>query len=438
MAQGAPHARRHAPHQQRRRRDQLRDARLGPAAARLRRRQDPRAAGSIARRAKDGEKIVTLDGVERAARRPDAGHRRRRAAAGHRRRVRQRRRRGGRAHHRPGARGGQLQRPQHPAHRAAHAASAARPATASRRDSTRTSCPGASTWRRGCSPSCAAAPSRRARSTCGARRRRAPRLAYRPAKADALLGYAVPAQEQAGILRRLECAVDEGAASEAGGAPDAHRRPRVDGHAADVPPRPRARGRPHRGGRAHRRLRPGAGDAAAASHRPAASPGRSRCGAPCGAPWPAAASTRPSPTRSCAPDALDPLGLPAGDVRLAPVKLSNPMSVEQSVMRTMLLPGPRRGGAREHRPAQRPAQPLRASAACTCGTTDEPGAGARRRTRRRPAARAGGRRHRARRPAARPSNWTGRGRPTDFFTLKGVVEAALARRAPARRVRAAR
>src|SRR5674476_60609 len=40
-----------------------------------------------------------------------------------------------------------------------------------------------------------------------------------------------------------------------------------------------------------------------------------------------------------APDALDPLGLPEGDVRLAPVRLSNPMSVKQSVMRTMLLPG---------------------------------------------------------------------------------------------------
>ena len=40
-----------------------------------------------------------------------------------------------------------------------------------------------------------------------------------------------------------------------------------------------------------------------------------------------------------APDALAPLGLPEGDVRLDPVRLSNPMSVEQSVMRTMLLPG---------------------------------------------------------------------------------------------------
>ena len=37
------------------------------------------------------------------------------------------------------------------------------------------------------------------------------RLRYRPDACDALLGYAVPAAEQAGILRRLECEVDDGA-----------------------------------------------------------------------------------------------------------------------------------------------------------------------------------------------------------------------------------
>ena len=40
-----------------------------------------------------------------------------------------------------------------------------------------------------------------------------------------------------------------------------------------------------------------------------------------------------------APDAAAPLGFPEDDVRLRPVRLSNPMSVEQSVMRTTLLPG---------------------------------------------------------------------------------------------------
>jgi hypothetical protein len=39
------------------------------------------------------------------------------------------------------------------------------------------------------------------------------------------------------------------------------------------------------------------------------------------------------------PDAVAALGLPEGDVRLEPVRLSNPMSVEQSVMRTTLVPG---------------------------------------------------------------------------------------------------
>ncbi len=39
------------------------------------------------------------------------------------------------------------------------------------------------------------------------------------------------------------------------------------------------------------------------------------------------------------PEALTALGLPEGDVRLEPVRLANPMSVEQSVMRTSMLPG---------------------------------------------------------------------------------------------------
>ena len=295
VAQGAPHARRHAAHQQRRRRDQLRHARLGPAAARLRRRQDPRRQAH--RPARRGRREDRHPRRRRAhARRPDAGHRRRRAAAGHRRRVRQRRRRGRREHHRPRARGGQLQRPQHPAHRAAHRhpQRGQQPLREGPRREPRA--------RRARLRVAAVRRALRRHRRAGHRRRAGeaparPRLAYRPAKADALLGYAVPAAEQAGILRRLECEVDERRERSA----QAHRRPRMDGHAADVPPRPRARGRPHRGGRAHRRLRPGAGDAAAAHARPAGSPSRSRCGAPCGAPWPAAASTRSSPTRSWRP-----------------------------------------------------------------------------------------------------------------------------------------
>ena len=72
------------------------------------------------------------------------------------------------------------------------------------------------------------------------------RLTYRPAKADALLGYPVPAAEQASLLRRLECEVSEGA------------RAWTVASAAELPPRPRARSRPDRGGRAPGRLRHGA------------------------------------------------------------------------------------------------------------------------------------------------------------------------------------
>jgi phenylalanyl-tRNA synthetase beta chain len=45
-----------------------------------------------------------------------------------------------------------------------------------------------------------------------------PRLRYRPAACDALLGYAVPAEEQAAILRRLQCEVDDGDGACAAGA----------------------------------------------------------------------------------------------------------------------------------------------------------------------------------------------------------------------------
>ena len=125
-----------------------------------------------------------------------------------------------------------------------------------------------------------------------------------------------------------------------------------------------------------------------------------------------------------APDAAAPLGLPEGDVRLRPVRLSNPMSVEQSVMRTTLLPG-LIGAlcdniARLNDPPNLfelgrvylwddEVTPAPAHAA-------EPGVVS------------------PHEPEAvaivlssslRPEAWTAGSRATDFFTLKGVVEAAL-------------
>ena len=240
-------------------------------------------------------------------------------------------------------------------------------------------------------------------------------LAYRPGKADALLGYDVPAAEQAGILRRLECEVDEAGGWDA---------TPVGGHAADVPARPHPRGRPRRGGRAHRRLRHGARDAAAAHHRRRPDPGRSACGAPARRALAGCGLDEAITYTFIAPDALAPLGLPEDDARLDPVRLSNPMSVEQSVMRTMLLPG-LLGAVRDN--VDRLNDPPNLFEIGKVYLWDEPV----------PAPE-----HAAEPGAVLPhepealgivlsgpleaENWTGAGRATDFYTLKGAVDAALA------------
>ena len=156
-------------------------------------------------------------------------------------------------------------------------------------------------------------------------------LAYRPEKCDALLGYAVPAEEQAVILCRLGCAVEPGTLADATPSvwtvapptfrPDLERE--VD-------------------------LIEEVGRIAGYGRAPATLPRHSTAGG----------LTPPQEVRralrralaACgldevitytfvAPDAAAPLGFPEDDVRLRPVRLSNPMSVEQSVMRTTLLPG---------------------------------------------------------------------------------------------------
>jgi phenylalanyl-tRNA synthetase beta chain len=243
------------------------------------------------------------------------------------------------------------------------------------------------------------------------------RLTYRPAKADALLGYAIAAGEQAALLRRLECEVDEGAAraSDASGAgwavvppsfrPDLERE--VDlieevgrlagyGMAPETLPRHRTAGGltgPQQVRRALRRALAGCGldEVITYAFIPA--------------------------------DALEPLGLPEGDPRLEPVRLANPMSAEQSVLRTMLLPG-LVATVRDN--LDRLNEPPNLFELGRVYLWDEPV----------PAP------EHAAEPGAvlpheaealgivmsgpvHPENWTGLGRPTDFFALKGVVEAAL-------------
>ncbi|MBN2205209.1 MAG: phenylalanine--tRNA ligase subunit beta, partial [Thermoleophilia bacterium] len=167
------------------------------------------------------------------------------------------------------------------------------------------------------------------------------RLRYRPAACDGLLGYAVPAAEQAAILRRLECAVEEDTGTTdvvleadraAGGAavwtvtppsfrPDLEREVdlveevgRIAGYdrSPETLPRHRVAGgltKPQQLRRAVRRALAGCGLDEAITYT------------------------------FVGPDALTALGLPEGDARLDPVRLANPMSVEQSVMRTSMLPG---------------------------------------------------------------------------------------------------
>ena len=123
------------------------------------------------------------------------------------------------------------------------------------------------------------------------------------------------------------------------------------------------------------------------------------------------------------PDAVSPFGLAEGDARLQPVRLSNPMSVEQSVMRTMLLPGllqaVRENVDRLNDPPNifeigkvylwdEPVPAPEHAAEPGAVLPHEPEIVAAVMT---------GRLH--------PEAWTGSARRTDFFTLKGVVDRAL-------------
>ena len=155
-----------------------------------------------------------------------------------------------------------------------------------------------------------------------------------------------------------------------------------------LPARPHPRGRPHRGGRAHRRLRHGARDAAAAHHRRRADP------AAAGAARRAARPGRLRPRRGHhlqlhrarrARAARPPRGRRAArpGQALQPDERGAVGDAHHAAAR------PAQDRARQRRPAQRPAEPVRDRQGLPVGRAG-PGAGARRRARRRAAARAGG------------------------------------------------
>jgi phenylalanyl-tRNA synthetase beta chain len=235
-------------------------------------------------------------------------------------------------------------------------------------------------------------------------------LAYRPARTEALLGYAVPAAEQAGILRRLECEVDEAGAAwsvtPATFRPDLIREVdlieevgRIAGYglAPETLPRHSTAGGLTKDQKVRRAIRSAL--------------------AGCGLDEVITYSF-------IAPDALAPLALPDGDVRLEPVRLSNPMSVEQSVLRTMLLPG-LLGAVRDN--MDRLNDPPNLFEIGKVYLWDEPVTA--------PAHAAEPGAMLPHEPEAvgivlsgplEPDNWTGSGRATDFYTLKGCVDALLA------------
>ena len=259
LAQGAPHARRHAPHQQRGRRDQLRHAGRRPAAARLRRRQHPRRQAR-SRAAPAPASTSSPSTASSAPLRPDnlviADTERALVIAGVFGAVDAE---VDEADHRPRARGGHLQRPQHHAH-LQRGGLAQRSQHALRE--------GPRSLLRAARPGHGQPPVPRA-----LRRRRGARHAsmlwgQRPAGAAAPALPPEPLRRPARPARRAARAgrhpAPPGVRGRVGGRHRAGRRSRPRRHAAAVSPRPRAPRRPGRRGRPHPRPREPARDAAAA------------------------------------------------------------------------------------------------------------------------------------------------------------------------------
>ena len=240
-----------------------------------------------------------------------------------------------------------------------------------------------------------------------------PRLRLRPERCDALLGLRVAAAEQAALLRRLECMVEEGGAELAVTPPtfraDLEREVdlieevgRITG-LGRVPETLPARRGAVGGLTAEQKLRRAAYDSLAG------------CGLD-------EIATYTFISR----ESLSGLGLDEGDVRSRPIALANPMSAEQAVMRTMLLPG-LLGALRENLTRQKRALQLFEGGHVYLDdgqTVQAPAhavAGAPVRLPHEPEmvglALLG---------PLYPENWTGLGRATDFYSLKGIVERLLA------------
>jgi phenylalanyl-tRNA synthetase beta chain len=241
-----------------------------------------------------------------------------------------------------------------------------------------------------------------------------PRLRLRSRRCEALLGMPVATAEQAAILRRLECAVEP------------------DGEDLIVTPptfRPdleREIDLVEEVGRIH-----------GLQHLPETLPARR--GAVGGLTRPQRLGRAVLDTLvGCGLDevvtytfisreSLASLGLGEGDLRAAPIALANPMSADQAVLRTTLLPGLLRtlrdNLARQKRPLQlfeighvyldddqKISAPVHATDGAPIALPHEPemlGI--------------------ALLGPLYPENWIGWGRRTDFYTLKGIIERLLAR-----------
>jgi phenylalanyl-tRNA synthetase beta chain len=249
-----------------------------------------------------------------------------------------------------------------------------------------------------------------------------PRLRYPPSMADRLLGLRVDPGEQADILRRLACEVESAVGTESGAEADLIVTP---------PPFRRDLERPvdlvEEVGRIHGLANlpetlPLRGDAiglltADQQLRRRLADTLTGAGLDEVVTWSFVAA-----------DAGAALGLPAGERRAAPIALANPMSLEQAVMRTTLLPGLLGVIATNlARQAERVAvfEQGRVYLARAAGPLPVPAAGPKH----------------SRQPSpvdepemlgialcgpASAGSWAAAARPTDFFTLKGLVERLLA------------